>query len=100
MTSFRQYLKENTTNKFGDYIDIEKDKEVKKILKDSYFDISKIKVKNVHKDTIKNGDTIIYDGKVKTVNNKYIKKDELMGVSIFGYNFNNGKIPVQLVIFK
>ena len=54
----------------------------------------------VNKKTIKPGDTIMFRGKMRTVNASDIKQDELMGLTIFGDSFMLGYDLVKKVIFK
>jgi len=55
--------------------------------------------KNVHISTIKAGDTILFDGDIKTVSPNNIKKCEFMGTSLFGDSYHMGYKPVVLVRF-
>lgn len=52
--------------------------------------ITRAITKEVHISTIKGGDTIVYNGKLKTVSFKDIKRSPFMGVTIFGDYFNIG----------
>lgn len=54
----------------------------------------------VHKDEIMVGDTIMIDGKQRTVNKKDINKDELLGKTIFGDSFKSGKTKIERVLYK
>lgn len=55
-----------------------------------------MKIELVNKEEIKSGDTIIIDGKQKTISGKFIKKDPLFGITIDGINFRN---KVERVLF-
>ena len=58
------------------------------------------KIVEVHKNDIKNGDMILFDGKIRTVNNKNIKYDSFVGVTLFGYSYKLGYEKVKKVILK
>ena len=56
------------------------------------------RIKNVHIDSIVNGDVIVCrDGKTRTVTPEYIKHDKLIGRSLFGDSYNSGTIKVKRV---
>lgn len=57
-------------------------------------------VKDVHISTIKAGDTIVVDGELKTVTNSNIKRDELLGITLFGDSYVAGRIPVKKAVIK
>jgi Golgi nucleoside diphosphatase len=61
---------------------------------------SKAKTEIVHIDKITAGDTIIFDGKEKTLSKKDIGKDDLLGKTIYGDSFKSGKKKVERVLFK
>lgn len=52
----------------------------------------------VHKDEIRAGDTIVMDGKLKTVCQNNIKHDSFMGTTIFGDSFMLGLKPVEKAV--
>jgi sRNA-binding carbon storage regulator CsrA len=52
-----------------------------------------------HESLIKNGDTVIHNGKEMTVNNHNIKSG-FCGTTIFGDSYRMGTIPVQVVVFN
>ncbi len=54
----------------------------------------------VHISTIGNGDTIIHNGDMTTVNNKDIKYCSFMGHSIFGDSYRSGTIKVKKVLWQ
>jgi hypothetical protein len=98
---FRDYLvelSESKSNLFGKTVDISADKEAYTAMKKDGLDSPSNKIKYVDRSTIKAGDTIIYDGKVKTVSKNNIGKDDLLGITIFGDSFKNGNEPVKLVL--
>jgi len=41
------------------------------------------------------GDTVTYDGRVVTVGKKDIRRDEFMGISLFGDNHRSGTVKVE-----
>lgn len=45
------------------------------------------------------GDTVIHEGKMKTVGKNDIKHDPLFGVLLFGDSFNLGRTFIERVIF-
>ncbi|UIW11641.1 MAG: hypothetical protein [Enterobacter phage ENC7] len=45
------------------------------------------------------GDTVIHEGKMKTVGKKDIKRDPLFGVLLFGDSFNLGRTFIERVVF-
>ncbi len=52
----------------------------------------------VHISQIRNGDTILHNDKVKTVNDCNIKRCDFMGITIFGDSYNLGYKPVKKLI--
>lgn len=66
------------------------------IEKDRY----KYRIELVHIDTIKVGDTIIYeDGQMRTVCKNNIKYGGFMGTTLFGDSYRSGHKKVKKVIF-
>lgn len=53
----------------------------------------------VHISTIKQGDTVIHEGVMKTVSGTDIKRSSFMGTSIFGDSYKSGHKSVTLVDF-
>lgn len=45
------------------------------------------------------GDTIMHQGKMKTVSRSNFGRDDLMGLTLFGDSFKLGREPIQKVIF-
>lgn len=59
------------------------------------------KIREVHISEIRSGDTILHlDGKIRTVCQKDIKRDQFMGVTLFGDSYRLGTIPVKRLIIK
>jgi hypothetical protein len=56
--------------------------------------------KEVHISEIRQGDTVIHDGVMRTVSGTDIKRDNFMNTSIFGDAYKIGYTKVTLVIFK
>lgn len=54
---------------------------------------------DTHIDYIKAGDTVFYEGKMKTVCQKNIKMCSFMGKTLFGDSYCSGREPVKLVKF-
>ena len=54
----------------------------------------------VHIDDIQPGDTVLIDGEAKTVCRNNIHRSEFMGRSLFGCNYNGGRIPVKKIIIQ
>lgn len=53
----------------------------------------------VHISEIRPGDTILHtDGKIRTVCRNNIRKDNFMGVSLFGDTYRLGTIPVKKLL--
>lgn len=48
---------------------------------------------------IRIGDTVIHEGKMKTVSLRNFGRDDLMGLTLFGDSFKLGRELVQKVIF-
>lgn len=59
----------------------------------------KYTTKEVHISNIRQGDTVIHNGKMMTVSGTDIKKDNFIGTSIFGDCYNSGSKKVIRVIF-
>ena len=51
----------------------------------------------MHKSEIKNGDTVIHNGELKTVGKESITNDEFMGLLLFGDSYRLGYKMVELV---
>lgn len=61
----------------------------------------KYDIKDVHITTIKPGDTIEYDGELKTVCRNNIKTGGFHGTTLFGDSYNGGRVSVKKVtIFR
>ena len=58
------------------------------------------KIVQVHIQTIKVSDTVIYNGKMHTVCGKDLGSDNGMGYTLFGDSFKLGTVPVSLVLFR
>ena len=56
-------------------------------------------IEPVHKDDIVQGDTILLDGKLKTVCRNNIRKGGFCGTTIHGNSFKLGREPVKRVHF-
>lgn len=56
--------------------------------------------KAVHISAIKNGDTIIHNGELKTVCTQDIRKSTFLGTTIFGDSYHLGQMPVIKIIFN
>ncbi len=56
-------------------------------------------IKKVHISTIKRGDTVIHDSKMKTVCKHNLGKDSLLGYTLFGDSYCGGNKLVELVTF-
>ena len=54
----------------------------------------------VNINTIKPGDTVRYNGDLRTVCRGDIKRDSFMGITLFGDCFRLGNQPVERVIIK
>ena len=54
--------------------------------------------KKVHITTIRAGDTIVRDGKLRTVCNNNIGRADLLGVTLFGDSYHAGHKPVVKAI--
>lgn len=59
-----------------------------------------ISTKEVHISTIRQGDTIIHNGKISTVCRKDIHYDTFMGTTIFGDSYRLGYKKITLIHFK
>jgi hypothetical protein len=53
--------------------------------------------KDTHVSLIRVGDTVLYNGQLKTVNQKYLNTRDQ---TLFGDSFRCGTIPVKKVIFQ
>ena len=60
--------------------------------------MAKYNIVEAHKEEIKSGDLILFNGVVKTVCKNNIKRDSFMGLTIFGDNYKGGKLKVKKVI--
>lgn len=58
------------------------------------------KIKEIDIADVVPGDTILHNGEQKTVTKCNIKRDDFMGVSIFGDSYNLGYKKVKKVIFN
>ena len=58
----------------------------------------KYEIKPTHISQIKQGDTVMIDGEMRTVGNHNIKHDEFMGLTLFGDSYRLGSQPVQKVV--
>ena len=56
-------------------------------------------VEDVHISLVSAGDTVIHNGKLMTISKPDLKRDPLMGVSLFGDSYNLGTKPVTKVTF-
>lgn len=52
----------------------------------------------IHISKLRVGDTILHDGKEKTVSANNIKKCPFMGISVFGDTYNLGYKPITRII--
>ena len=57
-------------------------------------------ISEVHITDIRVGDTVLYRGELKTVCQNNIRKDDILGVMLWGDSFRAGIIPVQKVTFR
>ena len=57
-------------------------------------------IKPTHISEIKQGDTILHQGKMMTVCNSDIKIGSFMGTSVFGDSYRLGNLPVKLLIYN
>ena len=53
-----------------------------------------MKIEKIHISRIRAGDTIFHDNKSMTVCDKDIKRDDFMGISLFGDCYRLGTVPV------
>ncbi len=53
----------------------------------------------VHISTISAGDTVLHQGKLRTVCRRDIKRSDFFGLMLFGDSYNLGTVPVKKVIF-
>ncbi|EAA6844921.1 hypothetical protein DRX19_29025 [Salmonella enterica subsp. enterica] len=53
----------------------------------------------VHISTISAGDTVLHQGKLRTVCRRDIKNSDFFGLMLFGDSYNLGAVPVKKVIF-
>jgi len=56
-----------------------------------------MKIEKIHISRIMVGDTIFHDNKEMTVCSHNIKRDDFMGISIFGDCYKLGTVPVLLI---
>jgi hypothetical protein len=54
----------------------------------------------VHIDNIRGGDTIIHNGKMRTVNKEFISYGGFMGTSVFGDSYCLGNTKVTKVLLS
>ena len=54
-------------------------------------------IEHVQISKIKSGDTVMHDGKMKTVCNNNIGRDDFMGITLFGDCYKMGRKLVQKV---
>lgn len=58
------------------------------------------RVENIHISEVRVGDTILHtDGQLRTVCRNNIKRDQFMGISLFGDTYMLGTKPVKKVTF-
>lgn len=57
-------------------------------------------IKKVHISTIKQGDTVLWDGHMKTISKHHLGYVDWIGHTLFGDSFNMGTVPVKKVLFK
>ena len=58
------------------------------------------KIEEVHISLIQGGDTIVHEGKMRTVCNGNIKSCSFMGKSLFGDSYHSGRKTVTRVRFE
>jgi len=58
------------------------------------------KIIDTHIADIQAGDTIMHQGKEKTVGRSNIKSDIFMGTSLFGDTYKSGHEPVKKIVYK
>ena len=75
MQTFREWLREKEINESEDKYEM--------------VDMSDIKI----------GDTIIVNNMKRTVNKKDIGKDDLLGITIFGDSYKNGKVKIKRILY-
>ncbi|EKD1794922.1 hypothetical protein OQ647_001281 [Salmonella enterica] len=56
-------------------------------------------VTDVHINTVSAGDTVLHQGKLRTVCRRDIKNSDFFGLMLFGDSYNLGTVPVKKVIF-
>lgn len=54
---------------------------------------------DVHISTVSAGDTVLHNGRLRTVGRKDIKRDDFFGLLLFCDSYNLGTVPVKKVIF-
>ena len=57
-------------------------------------------IKHVHISEIKQGDTILHNGEMKTVSGNNIGGNPFIGKTLFGDSYNIGHKPVSLITFN
>ncbi|ATN94147.1 hypothetical protein HOS16_gp69 [Shigella phage vB_SflS-ISF001] len=57
-----------------------------------------MKTKLVNKSEIKNGDTLIVNGELRTVDKQSIVRDEFLGLLLFADSYCLGYLKVELVV--
>lgn len=55
---------------------------------------------DVHISTVSAGDTVLHNGRLRTVGRKDIKRDDFFGLMLFCDSYNLGTVPVKKVIFS
>lgn len=53
----------------------------------------------VHISTVSAGDTVLHQGKLRTVCRRDIKRSDFFGLMLFGDSYNLGTVPVKKAIF-
>lgn len=54
---------------------------------------------DVHISTVSAGDTVLHNGRLRTVGRKDIKRDDFFGLMLFCDSYNLGTVPVKKVTF-
>ncbi|ECT1020793.1 TPA: hypothetical protein H2A59_004895 [Salmonella enterica] len=54
---------------------------------------------DVHISTVSAGDTVLHNGRLRTVGRKDIKRDDFFGLLLFCDSYNLGTVPVKKVTF-
>lgn len=69
------------------------------VMSEQWIDYAIKNAVKVHISEIRQGDTILHiDGNIRTVCPNNIKKDNFMGISLFGDTYQLGTIPVKKLI--